>query len=620
MSQNVVQLFKDTEAVPAPGTPEVQDPPAVPAPGTPVPDVPGPSGSWVQAVLHHARRYRYGWSAIKAGYLITSTPVLGTARMLKAGWAWMRADDYGTAIAESPEFVEKVRTRRRHTLWWCSGLSLASFGLSWWLVDPSTPLHSAVAVLGTGTVLEVRKRLGERKTPIVFPGLSKKNPGENAVTRAAVASKLGTGRDVDEMRLASPILNEGNGWSTKLKMPPGQKARKALGKEADFASALGVGETQVFFDLVPTHAGLLDIYVAKDDPFLRVYPSPLIGRNEPLDFWSGIPVGVNGRGRAEILRLVDASLLVAGEPRAGKTVATNTIVGAAALAVTPKIHLFDGKGAGDHRPWRKVAHTAVKRDPGRLLRHLKKMQKKMEDVFDMLDEAGAGSKLTPDLCRSLEVDVELTVVDETRYYVTSPIGDEIVDIMVDIASRGPAAGVILVLATQRMTADAIPGPLKGVCSLRWAMRCPDTIASNAVLGAGAVGRGFNASEISRAHRGLGILDADGNEPTMMRSYLLDDADLAGVAQAAYRLREAAGTLPPGVAEDDDESELPRILAAFKDDEALLAAELADRLDWTPDRLKKELHGVKVSQIWRDGANAGRGYKRASVAAADGERP
>ncbi|MFE6487540.1 hypothetical protein ACFVGN_32045, partial [Streptomyces sp. NPDC057757] len=148
--------------------------------------------------------------------------------------------------------------------------------------------------------------------------------------------------------------------------------------------------------------------------------------------------------------------------------ATNTIVGAAALAVTPRIHLFDGKGAGDHRPWRRIAHTAVKREPAKLMRHLKRMTDEMERRFDLLEQAGAGTKLTPDLCRSLGIDVELTVVDETRYYVTSDQGDEIVAAMVDIASRGPAAGVILVLATQRMTADAIPGPLKGVCSLRWA--------------------------------------------------------------------------------------------------------------------------------------------------------
>jgi S-DNA-T family DNA segregation ATPase FtsK/SpoIIIE len=603
-------------------TPIVKDAPEAPAqpaeaPPVVVPDIPlgkPGRGQWVRTVLHYARRWQYGWTAIRTGYLVASTPVLGTARMTRTGWAWMRADDYASAIAESPEFVEKVRTRRRHTVWYCTGAALVAFAGSWLFVTPDTPLYSGAAVLSTGSVIEVRRRLSERKTPLSFPGMGRKNPGENAVTRAAVASKLGTGKEVDTMRLASPILNEGNGWSTLLQLPPGQRARKAIGKEPDFASALGVGETQVFFDLVPTHAGRLSIYVAKDDPFLRVYPSPLVGRTEPLDFWAGIPAGVNGRGGTELLRLVDASLLVAGEPRAGKTVATNTIVGAAALAVTPRIHLFDGKGAGDHRPWRKVAHTAVKRDPARLLRHLKTMQQKMEAVFDQLDQAGAGSKLTPELCRALGVDVELTVVDETRYYVTSPIGDDIVDAMVDIASRGPAAGVILVLATQRMTADAIPGPLKGVCSLRWAMRCPDSTASNAVLGPGAVGRGFDASAISRAHRGLGILDADGNEPTMLRSYLLDDADLTGVADAAYRLREAAGTLPLGAETEDDIDVLGLVLDAFGDDEKLLRDELAARLGWTVERLGKELAAVKVSQIWRDGTNAGRGYKVADIEA------
>jgi S-DNA-T family DNA segregation ATPase FtsK/SpoIIIE len=187
--------------------------------------------------------------------------------------------------------------------------------------------------------------------------------------------------------------------------------------------------------------------------------------------------------------------------------------------------------------------------------------------------------------------------------------------MVDIASRGPAAGVILVLATQRMTSDAIPGPLKGVCSLRWAMRCPDSTASNAVLGPGAVGKGFDASSISRAHRGVGILDADGYEPTRMRSYLLDDADLAGIAEHAWRLREAAGTLPDGAAAEDAEDTVSRVLDAFGAADALLSGELADAVGWTVERLRKELAGVPVRQIWRDGGNAGRGYKRADVEAA-----
>jgi S-DNA-T family DNA segregation ATPase FtsK/SpoIIIE len=609
MTDVLVKTLPDADEIPQQPAPE---PPVV------VPDVPLGApvrGRWVRTLLHHARRWQYGGRAVLAGYVVVSTPLVGTARMTRTGWRWMRADDYSTALTESPEFVERVRTRRRHTVWWCTGAATAVFGLSWLLATPHTPEYAGGTVLAAGTVLETRRRLADRKKPLSFPGMGKRTPGENAVTRAAVAAKLGTGRDVDDMRLASPILNEGTGWSTTLQLPPGQRARKALGKEPDFASALGVGETQVVFDLVPAHAGRLSIYVSKDDPFLKVYPSPLIGRTEPVDFWAGIPVGVNGRGRTELLRLVDASLLVAGEPRAGKTVATNTIIAAAALAVTPRLHLFDGKGAGDHRPWRRIAHTAVKRDPARLKRHLEAMVTEMERRFDLLDTAGAGTKLTPDLCRSLGVGVELTVIDETRYYLTGPLGDDITALAVDITSRGPAAGVLLVLATQRMTTDAIPGPLKGTCSLRWAMRCPDSTASNAVLGPGAVGKGYDASQISRAHRGVGILDADGAEPTMMRSYLLDDADLAGIAEHARHLREAAGTLPDGPPAEADDGTAGRVLDAFGTADALLTAELADALGWTVERLRKELAAVPVKQIWRNGGNAGRGYKRADVEAA-----
>jgi S-DNA-T family DNA segregation ATPase FtsK/SpoIIIE len=115
---------------------------------------------------------------------------------------------------------------------------------------------------------------------------------------------------------------------------------------------------------------------------------------------------------------------------------------------------------------------------------------------------------------------------------------------------------------------------------------------------------------------VGILDADGAEPTTMRSYLLDDADLAGIAEQAWRLREAAGTLPDGPPAEAPDDTVSRVLDAFGTADALLTAELADALGWTVERLRKELAAVPVRQIWRDGGNAGRGYKRADVEAAN----
>ncbi|MFI6788608.1 FtsK/SpoIIIE domain-containing protein [Nonomuraea sp. NPDC050383] len=579
-----------------------------------------PAGFWAKPpgrarrAVRALRHGKYGRRSVKLVYSVGSAPVAGTSSLARVAWKWIRADDY--AGTDDYVFREKVRTRRRRTAWMAGLGYLASTATATALWDPRAPYLAVAAVAATGSLVEARKRLAGRPTPFKLPGRKGGTPQENTVVRAAIAAKLGK---ADGMCLASPVLTQDGGWSTVLQLPPGQRARHCLGKEADFASALGVGESQVVFDLVDEHAGRLVVYVAKSDPFLKVYPSPLLGRTEPMDFWAGVPAGVNGRGQPERLRLVDASLLVAGEPRAGKSAAVNGIIGAAALAVTPKIHLFDGKGAGDHRPWRRIAHTAVKRNAPALLAHLKKMQDQMERVFDLLDENGGSTKLTPELCRRFGVDVELTVVDETRYYVSSPLGEEIVEAMVDIAARGPAAGVLLVLASQRMTVDAIPGPLKGVCSLRWAMRCPDKTASNAVLGQGAAGAGYDASEIPRSHRGVGILDADGSDPVKLRSYFLNDegSDLVDVATVAYELRRAAGTLPPqeqGVVEADP---VEAILAAFDQADRMHTADLVEALGpgWTAARIAEVLkpYGVTPRDVKIDGVNRN-GYRRQDIAA------
>ncbi|MBG0830496.1 hypothetical protein HS041_22300 [Planomonospora sp. ID67723] len=574
------------------------------------------TGARVRTALHRVRQAQPARRTVRFTWRTATAPVAGTAQLGRIYWRWVKAEDY--KAAEDLKFLESVRTRRRRTAWMVGSGYVLGSAVSAYTVGGSAALIAAGAIATAGTAVEVKKRISARPAPFAFPGKKGGTPKEDLVVKAAIAAKLGR---ADGMKLASPVLSEGGGWSTVLQLTPGDRARTCLGKEGAFASALGVGESQVFFSPLDEHAGQLAIFVCKDDPFLKVYPSPFIGRTEPWDFWRGIPAGVNGRGEEERLRLVDASLIVAGEPRAGKSAAVNGILSAAALAPTVRMHLFDGKGAGDHRPWRRIAHTAVKRNAPALLAHLKKMQARMEQIFDMLDEVGGPTRLTPELCRQLGIDVELTVVDETRYYVSSPQGEEIVEAMVDIASRGPAAGILLVLATQRTTKEGIPPKLKGVCSLRWAMRCADSVASNAVLGPGAVGAGYDASEIPRSHRGVGILDADGADPARLRSYYLDDegTDLQDVAAVAYELRRAAGTLParettPVV----EEHPVDLVLAAMGEADRIHSADLAEALGegWTATRIAEVLkpYGITPVDVKLDGRTRN-GYRRADLEAA-----
>ncbi|MCC5580563.1 hypothetical protein IMZ11_33595, partial [Microtetraspora sp. AC03309] len=77
------------------------------------------------------------------------------------------------------------------------------------------------------------------------------------------------------------------------------------------------------------------------------------------------------------------------------------------------------------------------------------------------------------------------------------------------------------------------------------------------------------------------------------------------------LRAAAGTLP--AREMRGVKPVAEVLAAFGDDEKLLPGELAERLGWSRGKVAEVLAGVPVRQLWRDGANIGRGYQRADVA-------
>lgn len=404
--------------------------------------------------------------------------------------------------------------------------------------------------------------------------------------------------------------------SASMLLPPGADAEEVIAQARVVASALGVGKMLVGLSADPEHAGRLELYVADADPFTESVPSPLVGREEELSVWERLPVGWDVRMDSVALRLVDASMLIAGEPRAGKSVALSEIIAAFALDPSADLFLFDGKGAGDQAVWRPVARVFCKRNAEMLRVHLEWAVEEMERRFDALEEDGRDTKLTPEIAEDLGFNVSLLAVDETRYYMSDPThGKAIARLAVDLAARGPAAGMISAWATQYMDKTAIPPQLKGVCSLRWAFRTPDAVASNLVLGPGAVGRGYNSSRIPRVtHRGVSILDADGDEPQMMRTHYLTPAELREIADTATALRGGpVEASEPAAADADGAQVLERALAALADNEDRVERDdLAERLDVDPDDLRARLRtaGAGAPQSMRiNGVPNARGWYR-----------
>ena len=137
----------------------------------------------------------------------------------------------------------------------------------------------------------------------------------------------------------------------------------------------------------------------------------------------------------------------------------------------------------------------------------------------------------------------LVVIDELAFY-SATVGDtkqqkEFVGLVRDLVARGRAAGIIVVAATQRPSADIVPTSLRDLFGYRWAFRCSTDASSDVILGHGWANQGYTAAAINPTTRGVGWLIAEGGVPRRMKAAFLTDAQVTALADIAAQLR--AGT-------------------------------------------------------------------------------
>jgi S-DNA-T family DNA segregation ATPase FtsK/SpoIIIE len=130
-----------------------------------------------------------------------------------------------------------------------------------------------------------------------------------------------------------------------------------------------------------------------------------------------------------------------------------------------------------------------------------------------------------------------------------PAGQYIGELLTWLAKKGPAAGIVLVLATQRPDTKTIPSALRAVLGSRFALRVMDWRDSNIILGEQMNTRGWDSSRLLPSHKGVGILRPDGETAAgadvlamMVRTYYMPNDDWAALCARGRALRAAAGTL------------------------------------------------------------------------------
>ena len=202
-----------------------------------------------------------------------------------------------------------------------------------------------------------------------------------------------------------------------------------------------------------------------------------------------LPLGVSTTGEPVVLDLVEMPhLLVAGTTGSGKSVGLNAILSTWIRLRTPeqlRLVLIDPKVVGFSQ-YRNLAHLlkpVITQSYPALYTLFELATKEMPARYALLDEHGVDdiSKLP---MRGIEPPPRIVIVVEelAGLMLSKEDGPQTGDFLRLLAEKARAAGIHLVLATQRPTVDIVPGNIKANIPGRVAYRLPTSVDSQVAIG------------------------------------------------------------------------------------------------------------------------------------------
>jgi S-DNA-T family DNA segregation ATPase FtsK/SpoIIIE len=363
------------------------------------------------------------------------------------------------------------------------------------------------------------------------------------------------------------------------------------------------------------------------------------------DLFQPIPFGADQRGNIVYILLMFASVLIGAMPRMGKTFALRVIALAVALDPNARVRVWELKGTGDLAALRHVAHEyGSGADPETLEACLasvrsynRQLDPRAKTLRDLPDVMRPENKVTSEICadRKLGLFPDVLIIDEVQEAFSHPdLGGEFEALLTPVTKRGPALGMMLVLATQRPDKASLPTGISANIMIRYCLKVMSFIASNMVLGDGMSTNGFNAADFTRSDKGIGWLTGETDDPQIVRGCYIDAPAAEKIARRARAARIAAGTLSGYALGDVDEPDsrdfVADVLDVFGADAKLWSETIAERLagqlpevyqDVTRDAVASQLRtaGVPVKAVREVGKAVRSGCERSAVAAVAADR-
>jgi S-DNA-T family DNA segregation ATPase FtsK/SpoIIIE len=458
----------------------------------------------------------------------------------------------------------------------------------------------------------------------------------------------------DGFEFTAPITRDGPGWRAEGNLPYGVTVTDIIERRERLASGLRRPLSCVWPEAVAEdHTGRLVLWVGDQDLTKAKKPAWSLAKSGSVDLFKPVAYGTDQRGRWVEITLMYIAGIIGAIPRMGKTFLLRLLLLIAALDPRAEVHSYDLKGTGDLDPvGERIAHRhragdededieyAVK-DMRALREELRRRAKMIRSLpRDLCPESKVTSALADR--KSLGLHPIVVGVDECQvWFEHDKYGKELEEICTDLVKRGPATGIVLLLATQRPDKDSIPTAISANASARFCLKVMGQTENDMVLGTSSYKRGVRATMFNWAEKGVHYFLGEGADARIVCSTYVDAPTAEAIADRARKLREKLGLLTGHALGEEPETDeanaydlLADILAVIPADEpkvwsetvvarlAELRSEVYD--GWAPDALAAALkpHGISTVQVGRriNGKVVNRrGIDRSHITAAIAER-
>lgn len=360
--------------------------------------------------------------------------------------------------------------------------------------------------------------------------------------RARRADRLDQIAEGDEARRLTPTLKSvtGSNVGYMLEVAPnvGQSDDDWEAKSDHLAKAWGANEVRVQ-DAGP---GLVGLHIVVRTGFdgVTMYPA-----SEPCQLHAdSIPFAVDEMGLPVSIRLTESNVLLGGEPGGGKSGGQSAIIAGAAQCANVVLLGIDPKRV-ELMPWRnRFSELVTTAEEATDL--LTRLVEEMERRYDTLELAEM-KKFTR---FTAEIPLIALFIDELAELLAAAVKkedkaaeQERATLLRRIVAKGRAAGIVVVMATQKPDAETVPTKIRDLVQQRAAYRTGGRAMTEVIMGAGRAEDAL-AHRIDPEARGVCYLIAAGSpEPRLVRTLWLPDEDVAGFAAATAHLRPD-WTLPP----------------------------------------------------------------------------